>query len=461
MIALAAAVLWAPASGRSASPRQGIPVRVSGSDAFSSCQPSTTPSGVSFASSAVEPYLAVGSGSTPELAAVWQQDRWDNGGAQGIMAATSTDNGRSWRPAPLRFTSCSPDGLPFNRASDPWATVDPDGLVYASAIVASADSTGALSDFHVAVSTSRDGVNWSDPSVVPSGPNQIDGDEVVNDPLHPGTAYAAWEERVPDGEDTLISRTVDSGETWSPPSLIAHETLAGSGVGGTQILFYRAQNELVELVQLSSNSTDTPTLAVLTSSDGGVSWSKPHDIAQRVRWSSKGYPPIRAVDPAVEAQDPSTGDLYVAWQDARFSHGRAADIAISRSDDGGVTWTKPARAVAAGTHHLFAPAMAVTSGGVVGLSYYRVARGKHGLYPAGMWVSMSSDRGEHFGTATRAGRSFRFAMAPGTPRTSGYFLGDYEGLAASDSLYVLFSRPDGSDIAGHTEIVCGALAPGG
>src|SRR5437879_5131227 len=71
--------------------------------------------------------------------AMWHQDRRSNGGARGIGVGYSTDGGASWTETPIALTACSAPATPqalsnMFRASDPWVSIGPDGIAYASAL---------------------------------------------------------------------------------------------------------------------------------------------------------------------------------------------------------------------------------------------------------------------------------------------------------------------------------------
>ena len=85
-----------------------IDVRISGDDPFSTCKAGGA--GRNFVSSEVEPYVAVNPKDSRNIVAVWQQDRWSNGGSRGILNAVSHDGGKTWRSTDPRFTSCSRAG---------------------------------------------------------------------------------------------------------------------------------------------------------------------------------------------------------------------------------------------------------------------------------------------------------------------------------------------------------------
>jgi hypothetical protein len=71
------------------------------------------------------------------------------------------------------------------------------------------------------------------------------------------------------------------------------------------------------------------------------------------------------------AVDPSSGNLYIVWQDGRFSGGARSDIAFTMSTDGGSTWTPTVKLDqnSAGTS-AFLPSVHVAADGTVGVSFY-------------------------------------------------------------------------------------------
>jgi hypothetical protein len=175
---------------------------VSADSPFAACA-----SGPAFGNAEVEPSLAADPRDPRRLVAVWQQDRYrQGGGARGAVVALSMDGGATWRQTVLPVTACAgADARRAPFASDPWASVGPDGRIYVS----------ALSDA-VAVITSTDwGASWSEPAAV-RGPGLTDKESITADPHRPGTAYLVWSDygnTNPPGEesDELFSVTHDGG----------------------------------------------------------------------------------------------------------------------------------------------------------------------------------------------------------------------------------------------------------
>ena len=85
----------------------GSPTLVSGASPFlTGCNETqgTNPPSVNYENAEVEPFVAVApSGS---LLGVYQQDRWSDGGAHGLMAAQSA-NGTTWTKSFAKFSACS------------------------------------------------------------------------------------------------------------------------------------------------------------------------------------------------------------------------------------------------------------------------------------------------------------------------------------------------------------------
>src|SRR5205085_2295471 len=65
----------------------------------------------------------------------------------------------------------------------------------------------------------------------------------------------------------------------------------------------------------------------------------PVDIASN---RSAGVPAQRAGSLPAAAIDPASGTIYAVWEDSRYRSDGANDAVLSRSTDGGLTWSPPA-----------------------------------------------------------------------------------------------------------------------
>src|SRR5579859_7712620 len=106
---------------------------VSGPSPYASCSIAGQP-GTNYLNAEVEPWVSINPTNPSNIIGVWQQDRWSNGGARGLVAGYSFNGGKTWKETPLPFSACAPGGLSYQRASDPWVSFGPDGTVYSIAI---------------------------------------------------------------------------------------------------------------------------------------------------------------------------------------------------------------------------------------------------------------------------------------------------------------------------------------
>jgi hypothetical protein len=157
--------------------------------------------------------------------------------------------------------------------------------------------------------------------------------------------------------------------------------------------------------------------------------------------------------------DPTTGAVYVVWQDLRF--GPRSSVAFSQSLDGGLTWSSPIRVnqtpaadpgEPAGNNQAFTPMVQVLDDGTVAVSYYdfrnNTADGGATTPTDAFVVNCDNDCDDpnNWDDETRVtDASFDSRKAP---VARGFFLGDYEGLGSSgDAVFPFFAMTHGSDPA--------------
>src|SRR2546421_1408694 len=228
-------ILTVVATARGGLVRAASLFTVSSVDPYASCSITGQP-GTNYPDAEVEPWVAVNPTNTSNIIGVWQQDRWSNGGARGLVAGVSKNGGSSWTQVPLPFSQCG-SGLDFQRASDPWVSFGPDGTAYAVSI--SFDGTDNKNA--VGAATSSDGgLTWDHLQTIVSyttngGQLFTDKESVTADPVKPRIAYTVWDTLVaptdhPDDNphasaftgDAYFSTTTNGGKTWSTPKVIVH-----------------------------------------------------------------------------------------------------------------------------------------------------------------------------------------------------------------------------------------------
>jgi hypothetical protein len=450
---------------------QGL-VLVSATNPYADCTVGVG-TGRNYVDAEVEPQLAIDPANSNHLVGAWQQDRWSNGGAHGLVAGFSFDGGRTWDESSLPFSQCAgAAAAPYERASDIWVSIGPDGTVYANAI----SFDGSTNRNAVTSATSSDGgVTWENLSVLsPQTTAQLfdDKNSITADPVHKGVAYQVWDTLIlatdkPDDNPhtqaytgpTYFAMTGDFGKTWSTPRVIV-DTKNRQQTIGNVILVDPRTDTLYDFMDLILPPNPPPALldnfnvAFVKSTDGGATWSAPQVISKlgtvtvtdpnNVDPVTGGAARIRTGDIIPEAGiDPGSGQLYVVWQDARFSNGAHDDVAISTSSDGGKTWSTPKRVDTPNGQPAFTATVAVASDHTVGVTYYQFEPTSLGSEPTDYFIKkvsptdVSSTNAKSVETALAMKVTGPFNMLD-APFARGYFVGDYEALGTVGSSFQPF-----------------------
>ena len=415
-------------------PPPGAPlVRVSGPSPYAVNCGGAMAGSVSYENAEVEPYVVVNPINPQNLIGTWQQDRWSDGGAHGLVVARTLDSGKTWSEQTLPLSVCgggaSGNGGGYDRASDPWVTFSPNGVAYVISISFSGNIMAAGSLSSVLVSRSADGgATWSNPAtLILDGANAFNDKETITaDPNDPNYVYAVWDRLDNSGRGpTYFARSTDGGQTWQTAVPIYDPGVNNQTIGNEIVGMADGSivNAFEELDNTSGNNT-TGTIKVMRSVDHGATWSAPVSVSQ---------------DLSVGAHDPNTGAavrdggflpqmaagpgnvLAVVWQDARFSGGLRDGIAFSQSSDGGQTWSAPVGINSVSSVPAFTPSIAILGDGTVGVSYFDFRN--NGNNPNQLvtdyWFTSSTDS-VHWSEQHISG-PFDLDLAP---NAGGLFLGD-------------------------------------
>lgn len=454
----------------------------SASPFLADCNGPAFPITAAYVNAEVEPYVAVNPRNPNNLIAVYQEDRYPNDGANGVLASVSFDGGRSWQVPPLpdqpKFSRCAggsaANGANFEKASDPWVSFGPDGTAYFAAVAFNVSSAG-MAEF---VSTSTDGGrSWGLPVAVIRDNDRNISDErpaVTADPMHPGVAYLVWDRHrsAPPSKarsGIFFSRTTDGGRTWSRARAI-YETPIGQQTSADQIAVL-PDGDLVNVFnELKQGAGSSPPrhdrIAAIRSTDGGRTWSQPVTVARSfvtgVVDPNTGQP-VRVGDSFTEiAADPRSGTstIYAVWGDARFTQGSTRGIALAKSTDGGRTWSKPVAVSKDPGMQDFVPAVVVNARDDVAVTYYRFAAGKRNgrALMTQYLVTLSKDGGRSW-TPAQALTPEPFDLRT-APFNGGFFLGEYQGLAADGQSFVAVATfTDGRDLDNRTDVYACVIVP--
>jgi hypothetical protein len=450
--------------------------------------------GTNFLNSEVEPWVDVNPTDPSNIIAVWQQDRWSNGGARGLLTAASHDGGATWVTSFPHFSTCSggtpENGGNYERASDPWVSFAPNGDAYQISL-----SVNLINDPVTAILVSKStdgGLTWGEPVTVARDPSDVapflfhDKESITADPTDADFAYAVWDRsRFPSDRpnfnaqhafsfrgDIMFARTTDGGETWEPGRAI-FEFRKNLFTIGHQIVV-QPNGDLFDfftLLQGSGNNAPGSSLAFIRSTDKGETWS-PITRIDKIRFIGAFDPdtgrPIRAEGFTPEvAVDPNNGNLYATWQDTRFSG--VDEIAFSMSTDGGGTWSTPIRvsqtprADDPANEQAWVPAVHVAADGTVAVTYYdfRNNTADPGV-PTDHWMvhchpsvsTTCADPGDWGDEVRLTETPFDVEQAPFARGPFGFFLGEYEGLSSTgNTFWPLFTVVNDGTPDNRTDIV--------
>jgi len=236
-----------------------------------------------------------------------------------------------------------------------------------------------------------------------------------------GTLYLAWKEALtPDGvgQRVAFARSDDGGTTWSTSALKAL-----TAPDRLQSDPWLTLDEAGRLHFASLEYTADGTVGGITvtrSDDGGRTWSAPANADDRPGFADKES----------MASD-GNGTLYLAYDDvlgAQLDQGDQVDLRITRSTDGGATWSPTVR-VADAIGNLLGPVLAALPDGTVHAAWWNRTDGN-------VMADSSRDHGATWGADVRVN------PVPGSAAVvNGSWVGSMPSVAvdASGRLYVAWA----------------------
>lgn len=169
--------------------------------------------------------------------------------------------------------------------------------------------------------------------------------------------YYVW------GADILVSRSVDGGLTWTkyisamnrnitgataPPiiyTLLYDKPYIATGPNIFNLdddIIVISSTRYMDLLDEEYRFVGTMAIVVTVSTDGGLTWSTPVNVSPVISWEYYTEYELRVVQGSMPAIAPN-GTIYVAYYDSGEDGwlSGSAYIMVTKSVDGGLTWTNP------------------------------------------------------------------------------------------------------------------------
>jgi hypothetical protein len=412
-----AVAAFAPQAGAAPAANEGPAVLASGASPIAGCDGDQPGTGTNFLNSEVEPWMVVNPTDPDNLIAAWQQDRWDNGGSEGLVTASSFDGGLTWTTNADTMSSVCTGGTDANgglyeRASDPWLDFSPDGTAYLMSLSVDTNPGGIINhpNAMLVMRSTDGGMHWSDPITLrrDENPNVLnDKNTLTADPHDSSFVYAVWdriafpseaappnafENAVAGRGPTWFARTTNGGTSWEPARRIFEPGTLNQTIGNQIVVLpdnEQFDGELVDFFDLIQGAANRPpgrgfSIALIRSDDHGATWDSRATVVDRHN-AFQGMV-IDPDDPNTTTRlvrtgdiipqgtvDPNTGAIYLVFQDMRF--GPRSSIAFTQSLDGGLTWSPTIKInqtptdIALGNQQAFNPVVSVLDDGTIGVRY--------------------------------------------------------------------------------------------
>ena len=292
-----------------------------------------------------------------------------------------------------------------------------------------------------------DGLSWTDP-VVAAGAHgfKFNDKEAIwadNNPASPfyGRVYVSWTQFRGSvftffGEPIMVVFSTDGGATWSKPNQLSAAHNNGT-VGGRQGSTVRTGPDGTAYVFWEDGDNKIGNKMVFaSSSDGGVHWTRPGDIAP-VRDISDPIPGanFRTDSFLSAAVDQGNGAIYAAWSDAT---GGTGHIVVTKSINTGATWSARTTVSVPANGYAFFQGLDVAPNGRVDVGYQALIATDTTTYGTGnatidSFYNSSSDGGLTWSGSVKVSSVSSDPAASAQNNLARQFWGDYNTLVSTSA----------------------------
>jgi len=330
------------------------------------------------------------------LVSVFQDGRFDDGGAAALGYGISTDGGLTWA---RRFVSglTAVDGGIYQRISWPMAALDLEDRPALCTVVSLQRSAFIPAGIGVSIASGSDIAFAGMVRVEDGNPPQMNDPRLaIND--HPNTPtsgryVALWDSRESGVERLRMTYSDDRGQTWAPPVFV------GPRGGWLAQPFFLPDGSLVVVFARGDTGLRSE---LMRAADGGTEFSQPLPVASLAAGQIYEDPVAESsFNEVMVTADRQTGTLYATYQALTgTAPDRKPQILFIRSSDRGWTWSPPVAVNDTDTRYgggVFNPCIAVSPDGQhVTIAFYdkRHNRDNTGGNLVDFFLAESFDGGE-------------------------------------------------------------------
>jgi hypothetical protein len=309
-----------------------------------------------------------------------------------------------------------------------------------------------------------------------------DKESVTADPTRPGYAYVVWDRhRFPSEQealqgashsyfeahafrdDVMLSRTTNDGASWEPARSIM-PTNAALATSDNQVVV-TGDGTVVDIFKYGKASGVQPgtlnAIGALRSTDGSSRSPAPTRLPCAIRTTATGCGRSRT-----SRSPPTRPNRALSTRSGPMAASPAACAMKSSSPDPAtpaLTWSIPVKIsqTPATANPLdgqaFLPAIAVTADGTIGVFYYDFRNNTRdpATQPTTAYLIRSHDEGQTW-QENQLASAFDLETAP---QSEGYFIGDYEGLAARGNGFLAVSARTNTSLDNRTDITAVTVSP--